>query len=79
MFPYKTYLVGLVVAVLPWVTEKLGAIDWNGLLLSWGVPDNMVVPAAAAISGVIMIVMRFITQITTVQAALHAESPKTEE
>ncbi len=76
MFPYKTYIMALVVSVLPWATERLGMVDWNALLLGWGVPDNMVVPAATAVSGVIMIVMRFITQITTVQAALNTEPPK---
>ena len=76
MFPYKTYLMAPVVSVLPWVTEKLGMVDWNGLLLGWGVPENMVVPAATAVSGVIMIVMRFITQVTTVHTALHTEPPK---
>jgi hypothetical protein len=76
MFPYKTYLVGLLVATLPWVTEKLGAVDWNALVLSWGVPENMVVPAATAVSGLIMIGMRFVTQITTVHTALMTEPPK---
>lgn len=76
MFSYKTYLVGLLVTVLPWATEKLGAIDWNTLLLSWGVPSDYVVPAAAAVSGIIMIVMRVITQVTTVHTALMAEPPK---
>ena len=76
MLGYKTYIMGLIVALLPLVTEKLGAVDWNALLLSLGVPDNMVVPAATAVSGVIMIVMRFITQITTVKDALYTEPPK---
>lgn len=75
MLSYKTYLVGMLVAVLPWISEKLGAVNWNELLLSWGVPDNMVVPAAAAVSGIIMIGMRFITQITTVHTALMTEPP----
>jgi hypothetical protein len=76
MFPYKTYLMALVVSILPWATEKLGMVDWNGLLLGWGVPENMVVPAATAVSGLIMIVMRFITQVTTVHTALLTEPPK---
>ena len=76
MLSYKTYAVGLLLTVLPWVTEKVGAIDWNSLLLGWGVPENMVVPAAAAVSGVLMIVMRFVTQITTIHRALETEPPK---
>jgi hypothetical protein len=76
MSGYKTYFMALLVAVLPFVTEKLGTVDWNSLLLGLGVPDNMVVPAATAVSGVIMIVMRFVTQLTTVKTALETEPPK---
>lgn len=72
---YKTYLMAIIVGVLPLVTENLGAIDWNALLLGWGVPDNYVVPAATAVSAIVMIVMRAITQVTTVKTALETPPP----
>lgn len=77
MSGYKTYLMALLVGVLPWVTEKIGALDWNALLLGWGVPSDYVVPAATAVSAIVMIVMRVITQLTTVKTAL--ETPPTAE
>lgn len=73
---FKTYIVAFVVALLPLISSSLGAVDWTALLTGWGVPSDMVVPAATAVSGVIMILMRFITQITTVQTALNTEPPK---
>jgi hypothetical protein len=72
---YKTYLMALVVGLLPLVSEKVGAIDWNALLLGWGVPSNYVVPAATAVSAVVMIVMRLVTQLTTVKTALETPPP----
>lgn len=75
MSGYKTYIVAILMAVLPVLTEKVGAIDWNGILLGLGVPENMVVPAAAAASAIVMVVMRFITQVTTVQTALNTPPP----
>lgn len=75
MSGYKTYLMALLVGILPWATEKVGALDWNALLLGWGVPSDYVVPAAAAVSAVVMIVMRFITQLTTVKTALETPPP----
>ena len=72
---YKTYLMALLVGVLPLVTEKVGAINWNDLLLGWGVPDNYVVPAATAVSAIVMIIMRMITQVTTVKTALETPPP----
>lgn len=76
MAGYKTYLMALVVGILPWATEKVGAINWNDLLLSLGVPENYVVPAATAVSAIVMIIMRMLTQVTTVKAALETEPPK---
>jgi hypothetical protein len=64
---YKTYLVAFLMAVLPIVTEKVGGIDWTSLLATWGVPENLVVPAAGLAAGLVMAVMRFLTQITTVK------------
>lgn len=75
MSGYKTYLMALLVGVLPLVTEKIGAIDWNALLLGWGVPSDYVVPAATAVSAIVMIVMRVITQLTTVKTALDTPPP----
>lgn len=67
---YKTYLVAFLMAVLPIVTEKVGGIDWTTVLAGWGVPENLVVPAAGLAAGLVMAVMRFLTQITTVKTAL---------
>ena len=75
MSGYKTYLMALLVGVLPLVTEKVGAVDWNALLLGWGVPSDYVVPAATAVSAIVMIVMRVITQLTTVKHALETPPP----
>lgn len=75
MSGYKTYLMALLVGLLPLVTEKLGTVDWNALLLGWGVPANYVVPAATAVSAIVMIVMRMLTQVTTVKTALETPPP----
>jgi hypothetical protein len=64
---YKTYLVAFLMAVLPIVSEKVGGIDWTSVLSTWGVPENLVVPAAGLAAGLVMAVMRFLTQITTVK------------
>lgn len=73
---YKTYLVAFLMAVLPMVSEKVGAVDWTSILTGLGVPSNMVVPAAGLAAAVVMAGMRFLTQITTVQTALETPPPK---
>ena len=73
---YKTYIVAFLMAVLPMVSEKIGGIDWTAVLTGWGVPGNMVVPAAGLVAAVVMAGMRFLTQITTVQTALETD-PRT--
>lgn len=73
---YKTYLVAFLMAVLPMVSEKVAGIDWTAVLTGWGVPENMVVPAAGLAAGLVMAFMRFLTQITTVKDALNTEPPK---
>ena len=67
MSGYKTYLVAFLMAVLPIVTEKVGGIDWTAVLTTWGVPENLIVPAAGLAAGLVMAIMRFLTQITTVK------------
>lgn len=76
MSGYKTYLVAFLMAVLPMVSEKVTGLDWTTILTGWGVPENLVVPAAGLAAGLVMAVMRFITQITTVKEALNTEPPK---
>lgn len=76
MTGYKTYLVAFLMAVLPMVTDKVAGVDWTAVLTGWGVPSNLVVPAAGLAAGVVMAVMRFLTQITTVKDALYTEPPK---
>ena len=66
---YKTYIVAFLMAVLPLVSDKVGGIDWTSVLAGWGVPANLVVPAAGLAAGLVMAVMRFLTQITTVKSA----------
>ena len=70
MSGYKTYLVAFLMAVMPMVSEKITGLDWTAILTGWGVPENLVVPAAGLAAGLVMAVMRFITQITTVKTAL---------
>lgn len=72
---YKTYIVAFLMAVLPMVSEKVAGIDWSVILTGWGVPSNLVVPAAALVAGVVMAFMRFLTQITTVKTALETPPP----
>ena len=67
MSGYKTYLVAFLMAVLPIITEKVGGIDWTSVLTTWGVPENLIVPAAGLAAGLVMAIMRFLTQITTVK------------
>lgn len=50
---YKTFAVGLVVAIGPALLQYLGAVDWTQLGIS--------APTATAISGVIMMLMRLVT------------------
>ena len=73
---YKTYFVAFLMAVLPLVSDKVAGIDWTTVLAGWGVPANLVVPAAGLAAGLVMAVMRFITQVTTVKTAL--ETPPAE-
>lgn len=73
---YKTYIVAFLMAVLPVVSEKVAGVDWTAVLTSWGVPSNLVVPAAGLAAAVVMAGMRFLTQITTVQTALETD-PRT--
>lgn len=73
---YKTYLVAFLMAVVPMVSDKVAGIDWTAVLTGWGVPSNLVVPAAALAAAVVMALMRFITQITTVNTALNTLPPK---
>lgn len=75
MSGYKTYLVAFLMAVLPLVSEKVSGLDWTSILAGWGVPENLVVPAAGLAAGLVMAVMRFITQITTVKTALDTPPP----
>lgn len=72
---YKTYVVAFLMAVLPLVSDKVGGIDWTAVLTGWGVPTNLVVPAAGLVAALIMAVMRFLTQITTVKTALDTPPP----
>lgn len=72
---YKTYLVAFLMAVLPMVSDKLAGVDWTAVLTGWGVPANMVVPAAGLAAAVVMAGMRFLTQITTVKTALDTPPP----
>lgn len=76
MTGYKTYLVAFLMAVLPMVTDKVAGVDWTAVLTGWGVPSNLVVPAAGLAAGVVMAVMRFLTQLTTVKEALDTPPPK---
>lgn len=73
---YKTYLVAFLMAVIPMVSDKVAGIDWTSVLTGWGVPANMVVPAAGLAAAVVMAGMRFLTQITTVHTALETPPPK---
>ena len=76
MTGYKTYLVAFLMAVLPMVSEKVAGIDWTAVLTGWGVPSNMVVPAAGLAAALVMAFMRFLTQVTTVKDALDTPPPK---
>jgi len=71
----KTYFTALVLATVPLLTEKLGLVDWNSILIDAGVPVNYVAPAATIVSAAVMIVMRYITQVTTVKTALETVPP----
>lgn len=78
MSGYKTYLVAILMAVLPVVTEAVGGIDWVTVLTSLGVPQTMVVPVAGLVAAAIMAAMRKVTEMTTVKQALETEPPKAE-
>jgi hypothetical protein len=75
MSGYKTYLVAIIMAVLPVVTEAIGGIDWVTVLTGWGVPQTMVVPVAGLVAAAIMAAMRKITEMTTVKQALETVPP----
>ncbi len=75
MSGYKTYLVAILMAVLPVVTEAVGGIDWVTVLTGWGVPQTMVVPVAGLVAAAIMAVMRKVTEVTTVKQALETPPP----
>lgn len=75
MSGYKTYLVAILMAVLPVVTEAVGGIDWVTVLAGWGVPQTMVVPVAGLVAAAIMAVMRKVTEVTTVKQALETPPP----
>ena len=66
---YKTYFVAFLMAVIPMVSDKVAGIDWTSVLTGWGVPTNLVVPAATLAAAVVMAFMRFVTQVTTVRDA----------
>lgn len=76
MSGFKTYLVAILVAVLPTVSAAVAGIDWAKVLMGWGVPEMYVVPLAGVAAAVVMAVMRAITQVTTVKEALNTEPPK---
>ncbi len=73
---YKTYLVAILMAVLPVLTEQVAGIDWVSVLTGWGVPQTMVVPLAGLVAAGIMAAMRKVTELTTVKTAL--ETPPAE-
>lgn len=72
---YKTYLIAILMAVLPVVSEKVAGIDWVTVLTGWGVPQTMVVPVAGLVAAVVMAGMRKITEMTTVKTALETPPP----
>ena len=72
---YKTYLVAVLMAVLPALSTWLGGVDWAAVIRNAGVPDAFVVPLAGLVSALIMVVMRKLTEITTVREALNTEPP----
>lgn len=49
---FKTILVGLLIAVVPAITQYVGAINWDGILPA---------PYSTMVAGAIMILMRFFT------------------
>lgn len=73
---FKTVFVALLMAVVPTLTTVVGGVDWTKVLAGWGVPDQWVVPVAGLVAGLVMAVMRFLTQVTTVKDALNTEPPK---
>lgn len=58
---FRTYLVAMLVAVLPMLSEWLGGVDWVSLLTNMGVPQQLVIPLSAMIAGGLMALMRSIT------------------
>lgn len=72
---YKTYLVAILMAVLPVLTEQVAGIDWVSVLTGWGVPQTMVVPLAGLVAAGIMAAMRKVTELTTVKTALETPPP----
>lgn len=58
---FRTYLVAMLMAVLPLMTEWLGGVDWVAVLTHLGVPQALVVPLAGMVAAAVMAVMRSIT------------------
>ena len=58
---YRTYIVSLLMLVLPTLTEWVGGIDWVAVLTNAGVPQALVIPMAGALAAGIMAFMRSIT------------------
>lgn len=75
MSGYKTYLVAILMAVLPVLTEQVAGIDWVSVLTGWGVPQAMVVPLAGLVAAGVMAAMRKVTELTTVKQALETPPP----
>lgn len=76
---YKTYIMALLMGLLPLATEALSGVNWVALLTSWGVPQQYVVPLAGVVAAMIMAGMRKLTEVTTVNQALLTEPPKDTE
>lgn len=66
---YKTYIVAFLLGCIPVATTILGGLDWNALIRSAGVPEQLVVPVAAVVAAMVMAGMRKITELTTVKHA----------
>lgn len=72
---YKTYLVAVLMAVLPTLSAWLGGVDWAEVIRTAGVPDAFVVPVAGLVSALVMAGMRKVTEMTTVKEAINTEPP----
>lgn len=72
---FKTYLAAVIMAVLPLATEKVAGINWVEILTQVGVPGDFIVPLAGIVAALVMAIMRYITQATTVKEAILQEPP----